>query len=140
MNLESFTRFSPLALIPLLFACGVEIYHSPNTPVDHYVALTLSDQYGRRDILANECLDLWDSSRGGSITVDGPRLSSDLRIDWQNFSGSIEISVSDAFGPLSSHQFAEDFFRLGGNSEVSIETAGSDYLLQMSGPYCNQRY
>jgi hypothetical protein len=140
MNFESLTRFSPLAIIPLVFACGIEIYHSPNTPVDHYVTLTLSEQYGRRDILANECIDLLDSSQGGSITVDSPRLSSDLHIDWENFSGSIEISIRDAFGPLSSHRFAEDFFRQGGNNQVSIQTEGVDYLLQMTGPYCKRRY
>jgi len=139
MNFEILTRFSPLAFIPLLLACGVDIYHSPSAPVDHYVSMTLSETYGSRDILANECIDLWDRAHGGSIDVDSPWLSSDLRVDWQNFAGRIDLEISDAFGPLSSHSFDEEFFRKGGSSELAIVTEGQDYLLQLSGPYCSRR-
>ncbi|HYX36470.1 MAG TPA: hypothetical protein VE954_25465 [Oligoflexus sp.] len=139
MSFEILTRFSPLALIPLLFACGVEIYHEPAAPVDHYVSMTLSQTYGPRDILANECIDLWDSTHGGSIDVDSPWLSHDLRVDWRNFAGQIELEISDAFGPLSSHSFDEDFFKKGGSTEFSIATEGQDYLLQLTGPYCSRR-
>lgn len=139
MSFGILTRFSPLALIPLLFACGVEIYHSPHARVDHYVSMTLSETYGARDILANECIDLWDSTHGGSIDVDSPWLSSDLRVDWRNFAGQIDIEISDAWGPLSSHSFDEDYFQKGGSSELAIVTDGQDYLLQLSGPYCHQR-
>lgn len=139
MNFESLTRSSPLAFIPLLFACGVEIYHSEPTRVDHYVAMTLSETYGPRDILAHECIDLWDSAHGGSIDVDSPWLSSDLRIDWRNFAGQIELEINDAYGPLSSHSFDEEYFRKGGSSELAIATEGRDYLLQLTGPYCNHR-
>ncbi len=140
MNFEILTRFSPLALIPLLFACGVEIYHSPHARVDHYVSMTLSETYGARDILANECIDLWDSTHGGSIDVDSPWLSSDLRVDWRNFAGQIDLEISDAWGLLSSHSFDEDYFQKGGSSELAIVTDGQDYLLQLSGPYCHQRH
>lgn len=136
MNFASLARLSPLALIPLFFACGVAVYHDEPAPVDHYVSLTLSEAYGRRETLANECINLWDSAHGGSIDVDSPWLSSDLRVDWRNFAGQIELDISDAYGPLSSHDFDEDFFRNGGSSEVRIATEGQDYLLQLAGPYC----
>jgi hypothetical protein len=139
MNNRILTRLSSLAFIPLLFACGVEIYHDRPARVDHYVSMTLSEMSGRRNILANECIDLWDSAHGGSIDVDSPWLSSDLRIDWRNVAGQIEIDISDAWGALSSHSYAEAYFQNGGSSELTVVTEGRDYLLQLSGPYCQQR-
>jgi hypothetical protein len=101
--------------------------------------MTLSETYGSRDILANECIQLRDSAHGGSIDIDNPWFSSDLSVGWQNFASRIDLEISDAFGLLSSHSFEADFFRKGGSSELAIVTEGQDYLLQLSGPYCSRQ-